>query len=210
MRFKGQFGTVSLSLILTKSHGWEWSHRAERHQHSICVECQALEGPDVHASCGNQGVPRRDTAFRCRRSLRMTATRPTADVRPWPPPYNREVQDRARHVARPMPAQSTAIQQHWEDGRNTLQARSEHDVMFGGMKHHACLTLPTATAAGKSACAGLVRAPGSCWLRGEGTGRPSYSGKRAPFRTKHMPVFPGGWTSARSGVPDARSMCALA
>ncbi len=33
---------------------------------------------------------------------------------------------------------------------------------------------------------------------------------RTPFRTRHMPVLPGGWTSARSGVPDARSMCALA
>ena len=27
-------GTVSLSLILTKSHGWEWSHRTEWHHHS--------------------------------------------------------------------------------------------------------------------------------------------------------------------------------
>ena len=68
-------------LILTKSHGWAWSHRAEWHQHSICVQSQALEGSDCHFSCGNQGVPRRATAFRCRRSLRMTATKCTGRYR---------------------------------------------------------------------------------------------------------------------------------
>lgn len=41
-------------------------------QHSICAICQDIEGSDSHFSCGNQGGPRRATAFRCRSSLRMT------------------------------------------------------------------------------------------------------------------------------------------
>lgn len=59
-----------------------------------------------------------------------------------------------------------------------------------------------------SACAGPVRAPGSCWLRGEGTGRPSHSGERAPFRTRHMPVLPGGG-HLRAMVCPTRGACVL-
>ena len=51
-------------------------------QHSICVQCQAIEGSDCHSSGGNQSAPRRATAFRYRRSLRMTATRAILPV--WP------------------------------------------------------------------------------------------------------------------------------
>ena len=52
-------------------------------QHNICVRCQDMEGSDGYFSCGNQGVlPRRATAFRCRRSLRMTAIKATLPVLP--------------------------------------------------------------------------------------------------------------------------------
>lgn len=80
----------------------------------------------------------------------------------------------------------------------------------GGMTDPTCLTLSPGATAGNNACSVPVCAPVRDWLCGEGPGRSSPASERTPFRSKLIPVLRGRRTSARSGVADARSICALA
>ena len=68
------------------------------------------------------------------------------------------------------------------------------------MKCYACTTQPHTTDAGRN----RLCVAGSCTKAAVG-----YDGKGL-FPIRRMSVLPGSWASARIGVPDARSMCALA